>query len=603
MKTKYKNIALFAAIILAQLIFMLYWAGQKTNYYIDELYTIERAVTYAGRGNGSLYLVTTAEWTMDDWVQNSELKKYLIMSEEESLFNLPFMEAAKRILFDRPYNGLLSMVTTIMGYDVVTARPGIALNMMFLILTEIFLLLLMKRLEMSFESQCFALAMFGFSGYIIGFVEYVRFYTIVLWLLFVMFCLLHVLWNSSKLLQIIGAELGIFVCAYFLYEHTELTIACFGAVSACFVVAFIRNKEWKKVFSYCGILLAGAIYMLATTRYLDVILHPEQNSSDWQILRMVAKILSPSLGLVRYYIGYLPNLFLDYYFGSATILLLVVFAVSIYLLRQYTAEKSDSKFAKAASVSIRPVTVALLVLWMALFAVTVLANSGKVVCIILLFVVFAYMLWEMKILRLDLKQLKLGRQSKFVLLIAIAGLMYTIFAAMQDFSDGNSRYNFFNFTCAIIVFWFVIDRVTGRVKPDRIRRGLTVIMACGVVLMALTPFVTRNVDYIYEDDAEFKLHIEQHLSEDTVLYVLDNDGDISTHETYDCINMLSGDARIFATDLLTYNYEKVPHSDKFLLWTKAGYDLDRVLADYTSNGYNIEYLGKNHVSKAYFISK
>ncbi|WP_034445944.1 hypothetical protein [Butyrivibrio sp. AE2032] len=540
---KTREYVIYAVIIALQLAVMLYWASAKTNYFIDELYSFERAVSYSGQGNSSYYIQLTPDWKMNEWMSNAELKKYLIVSKEEHLLNLPFLKWLKLLFKGRSYNGLLNIAMSLAGYSIITSRPGIALNMIFFILAEIFLLRLITRLKMSAPSKAFALAMFGFSGYVIGIVEYIRFYSLVIWLLLVILNLYHVVWSQDKLPTIIAGVVGIYVLIFFSYNHTELTIPYFGAMSVCFIIGLIRTKKWKQVISYSGFMLLGGIYVISSTDYLQAVLNPAEYTGSSVVSRIAENLLHPSFDAISYYFTFLKGVFAGYYFGHSGLLALAVITVLLYLI-------------------------------------------------------FAY-----KVVTIDFRKLKMGSDSAFILVIAIAAIIYTMFAAIEDFSDGGSRYNFFNFVCATIVFWYIVDRLTVKIEPEGIRKRTFGIIAFWILIIALMPFVTRNVEYIYESDADFKARIEQHSDEDVVLYVKDLDGDITNHELYDCVHQMPDESSIFAVDLLTYQYDKVAYPDSFVLWSKDGYDLDLVISDLRESGYSIEDLGVNHVSCAYYVTR
>ena len=238
-KTKNKVYIVYFIIVMLQLLTMLYWASQKENYYIDELYSMERAVSFADRGNVSYYIQLTDDWKMNEWMSNADLKKYLIVTDEEHLLNLPFLEIIKRLFTGRGYNGLLNIVTSLFGFNIVTARPGIALNMLLFIFMEFFLIRLMNKVSMKNHSKCMALAMFGFCGFMLGMVEYIRFYCMVMLLLIMILNLFYIAWTEDSLPRIIVTDIGIFALTLLSFKHSELTIPYFGAISFCFIVGLI----------------------------------------------------------------------------------------------------------------------------------------------------------------------------------------------------------------------------------------------------------------------------------------------------------------------------------------------------------------------------
>ncbi len=543
MKKKNREYVIYAVIIALQLIMMLYWASIKTNFFIDELYSFERAVSYSGQGNVSYYIQVTSDWKMNEWMNNAELKKYLIVTNNEHLLNLPILTWLKLLVTGRSYNGLLNIAMSLAGYSIISARPGIVLNMLLFILAEAFLLRFMRKLGMNVASKVMALSMFGFSGYIIGIVEYIRFYSLVIVLLLMILNLYYILWSQEKLQIILAAELGIFALVLVSYNHTELTIPYFGALSVCFIIGFFVTHKRKQLISYGSFMLLGVVYILGSTDYIQAILNPNDYNGSIVVSRIAGNLLQPSFDSIRYYFGFLKGLFADYYFGHAGLLTIAIVSVIGYFIFTY------------------------------------------------------------KVFTIDIRKLAINEYTKYIFCVLGATLIYTLFAAVEDFSDGGSRYNFFNFICTTIVFWYFIDRLIVKIDLVAVRKRTVGIIMFWICIAAIMPFFTRKIEYIYEADEGFKERIEQYSNDDVVLYVKDLDGDITNHELYDCVIQMSDTADIYAVDLLTYNYEKVEYPDQFLLWSKHGYDLSAVLSDLAYAGYSIDDLGENHISCAYYVEK
>ena len=257
MNAEKRRYFIFAAIIMIQVVVMLYWANEKSNFYIDELYSMGYASNFTGRGDTERRISDGPEWQFNKWINNALFKEYLLVSEEEQIFQLSFTEAVQKMLTGRNYFGLLNIAESLVGYDFVSARPGIVLNILIFILTEIAFLLFMQKMKMELCSRYLALVMFGFSAFTIGFVEYIRFYIIVIMYFMWLLNLLYFVWTNEHMKKIIPAEIGILALTYLSYKNSELTLF-FGAFSLCFVIALVITKKWKRLISY---IITGAVLL------------------------------------------------------------------------------------------------------------------------------------------------------------------------------------------------------------------------------------------------------------------------------------------------------------------------------------------------------
>ena len=194
--------------------------------------------------------------------------------------------------------------------------------------------------------------------------------------------------------------------------------------------------------------------------------------------------------------------------------------------------------------------------------------------------------------------IRLNQETGFVAILLGTTAIYTAFAAMAGFTTW--RYYCFGFVTLIIIFWYVLDRILKRLAPLKMERGWYHILGAFVLLSAFTPFITRKVECVYENDKNLKEQVEQYEKMDVVLVSeIDETNAISRHETYDCVNQMSGESRIYAFDINSYSYDDVAFPDEFLLWSLESRDISDVLHDLAEHGFEIKNLGKNHVSQVY----
>lgn len=541
---------IYTAIIVLQVIVMLYWAREKSNFYIDELYSMSYANSFTGRGDTARRIYDAPDWQYNKWINNALFKKHLLLSEEEQLFQLSFPEAAQKMLAGRNYFGLLNIAESIAGYSIVSARPGIVLNILIFIVTEIAFLLFMQKMNMEVRSRYLALTMFGFSGYVISFVEYIRFYIIVAMYLMWLLNLLYVVWGDDNLRKIIPAEIGILIVTYLSYKNSELTLIFFGIFSFFFVIALAIAKKWKRLVCYMIMGICSFIYILVTTDYVGILLHPaEHPDANGTALKASLRMTEPSFNAIGSRLSLAWKWIGTYYFGHYSVILLVAAALAAYSLLFYVKKK---KYGQSASVPFG-------------------TKNGPA-------------------------HRKISRECGFILVLLFTALFYTLFAAMAGFKA--QRYYCFTIFLAAIIVWGILDRLLKWV-PQEMLRGWYIILAAGVFISAIIPFQTRQIDYIYEEDRTFISALETYRDTNTVLLVRRESGVPHPFTVYDCINLTSENTDIYLIDMAAYSYEELNLTDEFILWDRLDRDPSDVLNDLSEHGYEIESLGTDHVSQAY----
>lgn len=552
MKDIRKKYWVYLFIFILQILNIIYWANVKTNFYIDELYSLGYASIFAGTGDTAQYITTSPEWQLNEWVDNSAFKKYLFVSNQEQIFRLSFPVAIHKLLAGSNYDGLLNIAESVAGCDNVSVWPSVMLNILFFAVAETALLTLMRKLKMETWSQYLALAMFGFSGYIISCVIYIRFYMLVIMYLLLILNLFFTVWRSNGLKCFVLAEMGIFALAYLSYKNSELTVPYFGAISLCFIIALLMAKKWKRLVSYTMICICGVAWFFFRTDYLHILFH----ATDYSVknsnvaVKTSVRIAQASIWDIKSYVCWVAELFSDYYFGNYMIVLAAVIVLMAYSIWKCSYRKRDN-LNKRSSFKISICTVGL------------------------------------------------NQETGFACVLLGAALLYTIFTALAGFSTW--RYYCFGFVTLIIVFWYMLDRIIKKPVLGEAKTGWYIILTVFVIASILTPFKTRNVQYVYEEDEELKNCIEQYKDMDTILVCSVDAPDefLLRHDVYDCVNQMSENSRIYAIDIAEYTYDSVDFPGMFVLWSHYRTDISGMMDDLTEYGYEIESLGTNHVSQVY----
>lgn len=597
MKLKSRELYIYIVIIAVQVLVILYWGRLKTNYYEDDFYSMGYASSFTGKGDTARYITTSPDFSFHEWINNSILKKYLIVSDEEKVFNAPFFNVMQKFITGRNYFGFLNLAESIAGYSFVSSRPGILLNIIFFIIAEFSLVSLMKKLNFDMHIRYLSLAMFGFSCYVISAAVYIRFYMMVIMTMIMIFNLLYRLWNSEQWKQIIFTEAEIMLLTYFTFKNSELMAAYFGAVMGSLIIAFFLTKKWRQLFSCIAVCLFGVGFLLVTTDYMGMLLYPGNYSTSSRVAEASIKISEASFGTIINYLYWVKQLFETYYFGSYWIIYLLAGAFTICFI--LVSDRTDDKHFYFDMNKIRPVTNMSIFFWLAVLIFSHILGQGFYICVLVLCLIMFLAAKEAGVFgyRMDIKKIKVASDTAFVLVLASAMGIYTIFNAIA--LNIRWRYYCYGFVSGTIIAWYVLDRLIKKSLFKKAERSLYIILMIFVIINALIPFHSRNIEYIYENDAGFIENIKNNQGLDVVLLLNYDDGNISQSELYDCINLMSEDVYIYFMDLGKYEYSSVDYPDEFMLWSHKIRDLSTVLEELSQHGYDLWELGSDHCSKAY----
>ncbi len=596
MRLKLKESGRYIIIILLQILVIVYWANIKTNYHVDELYSMGYASNFTGVGDKAQYITTSPEFSFNKWTDNSEFKKYLIVSEEEGVFGTTLTEFISRAITGRNYMALLNIAHSIAGYQQVSAVPGLVLNIIFYIITEIALISLMRKLKMDEYVILLAGSMFGFSGYMIGMAEYIRFYMLVIMFMLLMLNCFFKLWNADSWDRIIGYEIIIMLLEYLSFKDSEFAIPFFGAFMLCFMLALIATKKWKQTVSFGVICLCGILYVFVTQDLIQTLIDPVGNISEHGVYADASmNIRNVSITTLRGYFTWLNDLLETQYVSSHLLTYLLIAAITMLLI--ISVRKEADNLLNKRTKGIRSITVIMFVIWCAIFAASAILKQGSFISIIVLTVIALVGVGEALGLELPKRKLIISSETVFICVLVGETIIFTLFDALCRYEIW--RYYCYGFVSISIIAWYFVDRALKVKELQSVKRKLAVILTVFVVINALLPFDTRKIENMYEDEKAFVESVRENQNLDVVLISEVEDGTVSRHEMYDLVNMVPEDARIYAVDKCEYNFDDVDYPNSFILWSYIDRDLSTVLNDLKSHGYSVRELGEDHCSKAY----
>lgn len=548
MNEKHRKLLIYTWIIVAQILVIVYWSRCKVNYHVDELYSMGYASNFSGYGDSGLYITTSSDFMFNEWISISDLKNHLIVNNEESVFNLPLRLSINRFFDQRNYVILLNIAESIAGFTYISMVPSLCMNIFFFVVAEVALLVLMKRLNMDECIVYLSLAMFGFSVYMISTVLYVRFYMLVVMFMLVMLNLLYSIWNATSWKKIVTSSALLMLTAFLSYKNSELTMVFIAAFMIPFMVALIgKGKKCQSVmcFLICAI---GFVYLISQTDIISVIINPTEHIGTGSFVGVEASnnFRDISLWKIQWYLSWIKGLFEQQYFASATMISVLIFAVIVGVI------------------------------------ITIPKDEG------------------ITITRPMLKGHVLSDNTVFVIVIMAELILYTVICMLCEFAIW--RYYCFGIVSGAVVLWYIIDRLLKRPVVGYAHRTVVLILFAGVVVNSLIPFARRNIENIYEDERYFVEAVHDN-NMNVMLFSAVENGEISRHDLYDCVNMVENGVDIYISDIDEYQYERMAYPDEFMLWTHVERDIGDVLGDLSVNGYEIEELGEDHCSRAFVCRK
>ncbi len=595
-KENKKAYAAYAIIILLQVLVIIFWANKKTNYFIDEFYSMGYARGFTGNEPTAQYITLSPEWTYNEWHSNFEFKNQLYMTDDAKIWNSPIKNSLGKLITGRNYFGLLNLTESITGFNSVSNFPAVVLNIILFVVTEIGLLFLLTKLSVNLFPKLLALSMFGFSAYFISVAEYVRFYMLVVTLFIMMLNLFYVLWRAKDIKRITAYEIGIFVLAYLILKNSELIGPYFAFISFCLLIGFAVFKKWKQFISYSLGCMAGVAYIWLFTGYLQTILNPTGKAG--LVGDIVSSINEDTIEFMKTYREWELELISDTLFGHTRIALITIAALTGYTLWMKRRIFKDAESTNNIKISVSDITA--LIIWIIIYRISVYRNNGILISKGILTLVLIWLIVNTLWKKIKVKGIELNSDSAFVIMLMLASVLYTVFTSLPNLRIW--RYYCFVMVVIPISLWYLIDRLLKKTTWQELTRGWYIIFALSAIVTSITPFVRKNIYYTYEEDKQFESNVRRHDDLGVVLLCRPDNGQYDQY-VYDCINIRPDDSEIYLINLSDYKYEEENFRKEFILWDHQREDTQPVLEDLSNNGYTIESLDRNHISQAYVCRK
>lgn len=534
--------AVIICVLLIQAALIVFWAGQRSNYYIDELFSFGSAHAYALPKENAVYITSSEKWQYEEWIENSVLKEELEITSKESLLSRPPLRAIRLILTGRNYHGILNVLMSAFSPGKVSAYPAAVLNLILFLFTQLVLYSTMKRLTGSFSISLLTILMYGFSAMAISTVLYVRFYMLVTLLLLALVCIHQIMWQEERLLRcelltVLGMAL-----IYLAMKDSELVFILAGSLVTAYAVALIIGRQFKKaVFYIVTVFPVSIAYAVIKTNFFDIVLHPSNyvmgdGAEAWMTDKLLTVNKERLISLVFKYLGWVSDLLFGSWYVLCCFLVLILILLEIWLF----GKKRHSRLQASPE----------------------------------------------------------GRRRGFIWVIAAVCAVYYVFSLLVAIPA--ERYFMYYFPLLAILLWKLLHELT---RGLRYRREVLLVCCALVCIGAAALQIVRpeKIDFVYREDRPL-IRTVQDSGIQSVIVIYTGERD-SNHSAYDCLNLMPDTARLYPIDRYRHHIDASECPDKLLIWIHGDRQPEPYITDLLDEGFVLQQLGQTHASDVYLAQR
>ena len=549
-KTRAFRYCVLITMITIQLIVMCGFTTRKSNFYIDEMFSMGYAHTYVHPKEDVVYINFSKVWENEKWIENSVLKGQLETTAEDNVFTIPLPKALRKLFLGRNYMGILNIVMSLFSPGEMEKYPAIILNFFLFAATQLLLYRICKGLTNSWMASLMAVTMYGFSAMAIGLSNYIRFYTWVIFLLTVFVRIHQKMWSEDRLWKCEVLTIISMAFVYLALRNSELVFIIAGAWIGFYALGLLLTRQWKKAFLYVGTMLPVSLfYALSKTSFVDMILHPGAYTSysgpaGWMTRDLLSMSSEKMIYFARLYKRWLDEQMTGSKYVTFGFLIILLILLEIRFLGSHQAGRKEIDLGETGSAEVR------------------------------------------------------GRLEKgFVWIVLCANLVYLLFCFLTCLPA--TRYVSFLFPFFSVLLWTTFSRLLeGQTKRPFIMVGCALLMCIGIIAGLRHP---ERIEYVYMEDRPLIEAIGAQESKDSIVIYTDDED--ATHVVYDCVNLIPKEAKICPVQLMHHNIEINQCPDSVLIWVKNNEKIQTCVSDLKSGGYSIDWLGKTHASDVYIARR
>ena len=560
---RFRN-CLLIMVIAVQLMVMVFFAGQKSNYYIDEMFSLGYSHTYIHPKEDVVYINYSEVWENEKWIDNVALKEQLETTRDDSVFRLSLSQALCRLFLRRNYMGILNILMSTFAAGKMSYYPGIIFNLVIFVFTQLLLYRICRGMGSDFVPSLLAITTYGFSAIAIGLSLYIRFYAWTIFLLIVLVRLIQKMWSEDDLWK---CEVWTGIClalAYLALKNSELVFVYAGALIGLYALGLLLAGQWKKAIVYLGTVAPLSLFYAVTkTPFVDIILHPfDYSGFDGPMGWMTRDMLSMSMGKFMYFVR---------------------------LYKRWLDEQLTGS---------RYVTYGFLIVFLLLLEVKLLGKKPGQPVVPGKQPMMPDVKDPMKT-RSAMQAHDAGTEQKkkhaagFIWIILASELVYLVFCFLTCLPA--TRYVSFLFPFIPVLLCTGISRFSEGYKYRAFAiAGCAMLTFIGIVSGFLH---SDRIEYVYMEDRPLIASLEREGIQDAIVIYTDKED--ATHVVYDCVNLMPEEAKIYPVQEAYHNINTDESPDDLLIWIKNGESIHPCTDNLETGGYRIDWLGKTHASDVY----
>lgn len=337
-------------ILMMQVAVLIYWGSQKSNYYWDEFFTFDNAHYYASTTPERVKLDNSDLFQEDTWMPVKDLKATYLVTKESSVLNDSFLHNVKRFFSYKPYMLLLNVNETIFFEGKMSKWGGISLNIIFFLVSQVFLYILVNKLIQNEKAALLSVIMYGFCGMAISMVEFVRMYVFISFLIIIVTYFHYEMWESQIWWKDILLEVFSVIVIYLAYLNSLLVALYAAGLIFCFSAGLLIQKRYKQLLIYFVPITCSAVaYLWFKTNFIRELLQPQKYlkglPTDSVEYNGLQQMLNFSLEELKMRIKSLYDIFVRLLFGNNVILWGWI-ALIIVLLIIYANKRKNGDLTK-----------------------------------------------------------------------------------------------------------------------------------------------------------------------------------------------------------------------------------------------------------------
>ena len=274
--TRKQTLVILAIIVALQCGAMFYWGGQKSSYYLDELFTFEYVQNISNETDSKEYMNDNPSWRDEEWLSVGELKKRYIVEEGESVFDLPFSTSVKKLFFDKNYMWIINALETAFGNGSPPKWICICFNVFVWFIFQFLLFFFFDScLKFDRRTSMLAVTMWGFCPLVMGLSAFCRFYSWTLLLFLILIVSHRKMWDCDSNGKFIGYEVIALFVTWLAFKNSDLMFVLCGALAFLFTLGLIIRKKYIQAVCYSVPFSFGGLFLAwKKTSLLNVIFHP-----------------------------------------------------------------------------------------------------------------------------------------------------------------------------------------------------------------------------------------------------------------------------------------------------------------------------------------